>query len=148
MTRLPNPAGDVAPRGSVCLGLLAAGVGMATLRLPAAAQVAAIKAARVGLLGVTSPAGYARQIAAMRQGFRELGYVEGQNMLIEYHWADGRYDRLPTLAAELFRSRPDVLVTNGPGTAESRNENQPAVPGVPTCPIHSIANTLPAPLFR
>jgi putative ABC transport system substrate-binding protein len=52
----------------------------------------------------------------MRQGFRDLGYVEGQNLVIDYRWAEGRYDRLPALAAELIRLQPDVLVTSGPGT--------------------------------
>jgi ABC-type uncharacterized transport system substrate-binding protein len=61
-------------------------------------------------------AGYARQVEALRQGFRDLGYVEGQNIAVEYRWAEGRYDRLPTLAAELIRLQPDVIVTSGPGT--------------------------------
>lgn len=71
---------------------------------------------RVGLLGVTTEAGYARQVQALRQGFRDLGYREGQNIVIEYRWAEGRYDRLPVLAGELIRLRPDVIVTSGPGT--------------------------------
>ncbi|MDO8476248.1 MAG: ABC transporter substrate-binding protein [Candidatus Rokubacteria bacterium] len=74
------------------------------------------KVPRVGLLGVTSAAGYALQVEAMRQGFRDLGYVEGQNIVIEYRWAEGRYDRLPALAAELIRLQPDVIVTSGAGT--------------------------------
>jgi putative ABC transport system substrate-binding protein len=89
------------------LGAAAAAVG---------AQPVAGKVPRVGLLGVTAAAGYARQIEAMRQGFRELGYVEGQNIMIEYRWAEGRYERLPALAAELVALRPDVLITSGPGT--------------------------------
>lgn len=52
----------------------------------------------------------------MREGFRDLGYIEGQNLVIDYRWADGRYDRLPVLAAELIRLQPNVLVTSGPGT--------------------------------
>ena len=70
----------------------------------------------VGILGVTTAAGYARQVAAMRQGFRELGYVEGQNLVLEFRWADGRYDQLPVLAAELIRLQPDAIITSGPGT--------------------------------
>jgi putative ABC transport system substrate-binding protein len=53
----------------------------------------------------------------MRQGFRDLGYVEGRNLAIEYRWADGHYERLPALAAELVRLKPDVIVTSGPGVA-------------------------------
>ena len=73
------------------------------------------KVFRIGLLGVTSAAGYARQIAALRQGLRELGYIEGQNVVIDYRWADGQYDRLNALAAELITLQPDVLITSGPG---------------------------------
>jgi putative ABC transport system substrate-binding protein len=69
----------------------------------------------VGVLGVTSAAAYARQVEALRQGFRDLGYVEGQNISIEYRWAEGRIDRLSGLAAELIRLQPDVLVTSGAG---------------------------------
>ena len=74
------------------------------------------KIARIGVLGVTTAAGYARQIEAMRTGFRDLGYVEGRNIVIEYRWADSQYDRLPALAAELIRLQPDVVITSGQGT--------------------------------
>jgi putative ABC transport system substrate-binding protein len=74
------------------------------------------KVARIGLLGVTSAADYALQVEAMRQGFHDLGYVEGQNIFIEYRWVEGRPDRLPVLAAELVSLRPDVIVTSGAGT--------------------------------
>ncbi len=73
------------------------------------------KVPRVGLLGATSEAGYARQVRALRQGFRDLGYIEGRSMVIEYRWAQGRYDRLAAPAAELIRFQPDVIVTSGPG---------------------------------
>jgi putative ABC transport system substrate-binding protein len=94
---------------------LVAVVALATVTLSAHAQPLTGKVARVGLLGATSLTGYARQIAAMRQGFRELGYIEGQNLVLEYRWAEGRYDRLPALAEELIRLQPDVIVTSGPG---------------------------------
>ena len=92
-------------------------VGTAAL---AAAQAPTVRVPRIGLLGVTSAAGYARQFEALRQGFRDLGYVDGQNLVIEARWADGRYDRLPALAAELVRLRPDVIVTSGPGTRAAK----------------------------
>ena len=101
---------------STCIRVLAVVLALLVAPLPAGAQSAAGKVPRVGVLGVTSAAGYARQVEAMRQGFRDLGYVEGQNLVIEYRWADGRYDRLPALAAELIRLQPDVIVTSGPGT--------------------------------
>ena len=98
---------------------------LATLMLlgaavPAYAQSGAGRVPHIGLLGVTSAAGYARQVEALRQGFRDLGYVEGQNLVIEARWADGRYDRLPALAAELVRLQPDVIVTSGPGTRAAK----------------------------
>jgi len=106
----------VGQRWSTSLKILGIVLAVSTVPMPAAAQSAPGKVPRVGFLGVTSPAGYARQVAAMRQGFRDLGYIEGQNILIEYRWADGRYDRLPALAAELIRLQPDLIVTSGPGT--------------------------------
>ena len=94
---------------------LAVVLALVSVQLPAGAQSVAGKMPRVGLLGVTSAAGYARQVEALQQGFRDLGYVEGRNIVIEYRFADGRYDRLPALAAELIRLQPDVIVTSGPG---------------------------------
>ena len=98
-------------RRSTILGLFA--FGAAPLR--AIAQPSG-KVSRIGVLGVTSAGDYARQVEAMRQGFRDLGYVESRNIVIEYRWADGHLDRLPALAAELIRLQPDAIVTSGAGT--------------------------------
>ena len=69
----------------------------------------------IGWLGLGSPqAGGTRYVlAAFRQGLGEAGFVEGQNVAIEYRWAEGQYDRLPALAAELAGRAVDVIVTNG-----------------------------------
>ncbi len=67
----------------------------------------------IGYLGGGSPGPYAPFVAAFHQGLSEMGYVEGHNVAVEYRWAEGRYDRLPALAAELVARRVDVIVTSG-----------------------------------
>jgi putative ABC transport system substrate-binding protein len=73
---------------------------------------------RIGYLGPVSASAGAGLLESFRQGLRDLGYVEGQNILIEYRWAEGRPDRFPALAAELTQLRVDAIVTyNNPGVA-------------------------------
>jgi putative tryptophan/tyrosine transport system substrate-binding protein len=74
----------------------------------------------VGFLGSGSPDDQANLTAATRQGLKEAGYIEGQNLTIEYRWAEGRYDRLPGLAAELVNRRVALIIAAGgsdPGRA-------------------------------
>jgi putative tryptophan/tyrosine transport system substrate-binding protein len=63
----------------------------------------------VGFLGAPSAAPYARYVAAVHQGLKEVGYIEQQNVAMEYRWADGQYDRLPALAADLVTVGGPVL---------------------------------------
>ena len=63
----------------------------------------------VGFLGAPSAAPYARYVAAIHQGLKEVGYIEHQNVAMEYRWADGQYDRLPALAADLISRRVAVI---------------------------------------
>jgi putative ABC transport system substrate-binding protein len=72
------------------------------------------KIPRIGYLGFGSPSAIPTRIEAFRQGLRELGYVEGKNIFIEWRSAEGNADRLPSLAAELVRLKVDIIVTNGP----------------------------------
>jgi putative tryptophan/tyrosine transport system substrate-binding protein len=75
------------------------------------------KMSRIGYLGSSSPSLEPHYVAAFRQKLRDLGYVEGESIAIEYRWAEGQDDRLPSLATELVRLKPDIIVTTGtPGT--------------------------------
>src|SRR5262245_11784726 len=66
---------------------------------------------RIGFLSPATRIGHANLAAAFLGGLRELGYVDGQNIEIEYRWADGKFDRLPELAADLVRLKVEVIVT-------------------------------------
>ena len=67
----------------------------------------------VGLVNARSPEASERNVAAFRKGLNEAGYVEGQNVTVEYHWFSGQYDRLPTLMADLVHRRVAVIATPG-----------------------------------
>jgi putative tryptophan/tyrosine transport system substrate-binding protein len=67
----------------------------------------------IGILSTASPGAFAPYVAAFRQGLSDTGYVEGQNVAIEYRWAEGHYDRLPALAADLVGRKVDVIVSTG-----------------------------------
>ena len=73
----------------------------------------------IGILSTASPGAFAPYVAPFRQGLSETGYVEGQNVAIEYRWAEGHYDRLPALAAELVGRKVDLIAaaTNTPALA-------------------------------
>jgi len=82
---------------------------------PSAAQTAAMPV--VGFLGLASPDAYAERVTGILQGLKETGWVEGQNLTIEYRWAHGRVDQLPALATELVRRRVTLIITSGSSTA-------------------------------
>jgi putative ABC transport system substrate-binding protein len=67
----------------------------------------------IGYLASATPGANALLLPAFLRGLRETGYVEGQNVAIEYRWAEDRYDRLPALAAELVAGKVDVIVSTG-----------------------------------
>jgi putative tryptophan/tyrosine transport system substrate-binding protein len=79
------------------------------------------KIARLGFLGATTPSGFEKTLPQFRLGLRDLGYIEGQNILIDFRWAEGNYARLSEYAAELIRLRADILLTHGtPGTLAAK----------------------------
>ena len=94
------------------------------------AQQQAGNVPRIGHLGVTSASDRPPLLDAFRQGLRELGWVEGQNIIIDYRYAEGRLDRLPDLAAELVRLKVDIIVsvgTQGVTAAKNATETIPIV---------------------
>ena len=74
------------------------------------------------------PFRYPARLEAFRQGLRELGYVEGKNIVIEWRYAEGKFNRLPELAAELVRLKVDVIVTGGPNTTRPAKEATVTIP--------------------
>ena len=75
-----------------------------------------------------APSATRARIEAFRQGLRELGYVEGKNIVIEYRSAEGKLDRLPALAAELVRLKVDIIVTGGPPATRAAKEATSTIP--------------------
>lgn len=87
----------------------------------ALAQQPAQHVPRIGFLGGSTPEAWAPRLDAFRAGLRDLGYVEGKNIVVEYRFAQGQYDRLPELAAELVRLKVDVIVTHSaPGALAAK----------------------------
>src|SRR5262249_35254506 len=89
------------------------------------------KVPRIGYLSVSSPSAMSTRTEAFRQGLRELGYVEGENIVIEWRSAEGKRDRVPSLAAELVRLKVDIIVTAGPPATRSAKEATVTIPIVP-----------------
>jgi putative tryptophan/tyrosine transport system substrate-binding protein len=83
---------------------------------------------RIGFLTGTKPAAVAARIAAFQQGLREMGYVEGKNVVVEYRYAEGNADRERELAAELVRLKVDVIVTTGPTVTRAVKEATFTIP--------------------
>jgi putative ABC transport system substrate-binding protein len=98
------------------------------------------KVPRIGYLTGASPSSMSARTEAFRQGLRELGYVEGKNIVIEYRYAEEKLDRLPALAAELVRLKVDVIVSGGPGATRPAKEATNTIPVVMTFDNDPVGN--------
>ena len=83
---------------------------------------------RIGILGPSSASVFSARVEAFRQRLRELGYVEGKNIVIEYRYAEGKGERLPDLAAELVRLKVDIIVTIGPSATLAAKKASGTIP--------------------
>jgi putative ABC transport system substrate-binding protein len=135
-----NPMHKKITRRSFCSMLLA-------LPFPAQAQQPT-KIPRIGYLAGSSLFGQSARVEAFRQGLRELGYVEGKNIVIESRYAEGKLDRLPALAAELVHLRVDVIVTAGPPPTRSAKEATVTIPIVMVQDPDPVGNGFVASLAR
>jgi putative ABC transport system substrate-binding protein len=114
------------------------GLALALMYTPLAAEAQPAGKARIGYLSSNPRSDTQHAIDAFRARLRELGYLEGQNLLIEYRYGDGKYERLPQLAADLVRLKVDVIFAFGtPGSRAARNATTtiPIVFGVVSDPL-------------
>ena len=106
------------------------------------------KVPRIGYLGGSSPSAIAARTEAFRQRLRELGYVEGKNIVIEFRYAEEKLDRIPTLAAELARLKVDVIASAGGTSTRAAKEATATIPIVMVQDNDPVGNGFVASLAR
>jgi ABC-type uncharacterized transport system substrate-binding protein len=133
----------IRPATAVVLLVVSALLGTAAAQSPK-------KVPRVGYLNPGSPSDplSQRRLEAFRQGLRELGYVEGQNIAIEFRWAEGQYDRYPALAADLVRSKVDVIVAMSGAATQAAQQATRTIPIVMSLVNDPVGSGLVASLAR
>jgi putative tryptophan/tyrosine transport system substrate-binding protein len=127
--------------------LITLALGRFVVSLAVAAQPSA-HVPRIGLLSVFSPAIGEAKAESFRQGLRELGYIEGQNILLESRWAEGHRERLADLAADLVRLQVDIIVTESTVSALAAKQATDTIPIVMTTSGNPVAEGLVASLAR
>jgi len=106
------------------------------------------KVPRLGFLGSASPSGSAKAVHSFRMGLQDFGYVDGRTLVIEFRWAEGKYDRLPQLVKELIAADIDVLITHGtPGTRVAKQATR-TIPIVMAISGDAVATGIVASLAR
>jgi putative ABC transport system substrate-binding protein len=135
MNAMPSKSLSDNPKSAIenrkWVGIAALAVAFAMCGAVAQAQQVK-KVPRIGYLSASSAAEAAVRTDAFRRGLRDLGYVEGKNLTLEFRYAEGKFDRLPTLAAELVRMNVDVIVSAGPSVTRPAKEATHTIPIVMT----------------
>jgi putative ABC transport system substrate-binding protein len=119
-----------------------------TAAWPLAARAQQVRPVYVGYLGLTSTAAQAERLDALRAGLRDLGYIEGENIVIEYRWAEERYDRLNKLATELVRLNVDVIVTHATPGVLAAKQATTLIPIIMAATGDAVASGLVASISR
>ena len=126
--------------------ILAAGGALLFAGIGAGAQRA--RTHRIAFLGATTANGHGAQLDALRAGLQAYGYVEDKNMVLDFRWAAGDYERLPQLAAELVQSQPDVLITHSQPGVRAAKQATTTIPIVMAVVGDPVATGIVASLVR